>query len=129
MIQTAGEVPPPLAGAIEFDEVVFAYTQNENVLEKFSTSIALGETVALVGHTGAGKSSIIKKLLTRFYEFQVVRLLSMGLIFDRFDLTAYRRQLGSFRRFHSYLMGQLRITFAIRFRMPLMRTFLLLRIG
>ncbi|MCO5206599.1 MAG: ABC transporter ATP-binding protein/permease [Anaerolineae bacterium] len=93
VIQTAGEVPPPLAGAIEFDEVVFAYTQNENVLEKFSTSIAPGETVALVGHTGAGKSSIIK-LLTRFYEFQGGAITVDGLDIRSLDLTAYRRQLG-----------------------------------
>ncbi|MCO5188792.1 MAG: ABC transporter ATP-binding protein/permease [Anaerolineae bacterium] len=93
VIQTAGEVPPPLAGAIEFDEVIFAYTQNENVLEKFSTSIAPGETVALVGHTGAGKSSIIK-LLTRFYEFQGGAITVDGLDIRSLDLTAYRRQLG-----------------------------------
>ncbi len=93
VIQTAGEVPPPLAGAIEFDEVIFAYTQNENVLEKFGTSIAPGETVALVGHTGAGKSSIIK-LLTRFYEFQGGAITVDGLDIRSLDLTAYRRQLG-----------------------------------
>ncbi len=47
----------------------FRYTEQEQVLGDFSLRIAPGESVALVGHTGAGKSSIAK-LIARFYEFQ-----------------------------------------------------------
>jgi ATP-binding cassette subfamily B protein len=58
-----------LEGAIEFKEVSFHYSRQEQVLENFSLRIAPGERIALVGHTGAGKSSILK-LLARLYEFQ-----------------------------------------------------------
>ncbi|MCG8478540.1 MAG: ABC transporter ATP-binding protein/permease, partial [Spirochaetales bacterium] len=58
-----------IAGSIEFDHVQFAYSDKETVLEDFSLTIEAGQTVALVGHTGAGKSSIAR-LVTRFYEFQ-----------------------------------------------------------
>lgn len=93
VVQTGDETPPPLAGAIKFDKVVFGYTQTDQVLDAFCTSIAPGETVALVGHTGAGKSSIIK-LLTRFYEFQEGEITVDGLDIRSLDLTSYRRQLG-----------------------------------
>lgn len=56
-------------GAIEFKNVSFAYNHNEYVLKDISFSVKPGETVAFVGATGAGKSSITN-LITRFYEFQ-----------------------------------------------------------
>jgi len=67
--------------------------QKETVLEHFNLHIYPGETVALVGHTGAGKSSIAK-LVARFYEFQGGRILIDGMDIRTFDLQAYRRQLG-----------------------------------
>jgi ABC-type multidrug transport system fused ATPase/permease subunit len=82
-----------LAGEVEFRHVHFSYNDNEIVLPDFSLTIAPGETIALVGHTGAGKSSIIK-LLTRFYEFQGGQLLVDGRDIRRLDLSQYRRQLG-----------------------------------
>lgn len=57
------------AGAIEFRNVWFAYTENNWVLKDVSFKVAPGETVAIVGPTGAGKTSIIN-LLSRFYEIQ-----------------------------------------------------------
>jgi ATP-binding cassette subfamily B multidrug efflux pump len=59
--------PVKLQGQIEFKQVWFAYNQEEWVLKNVSFSIKAGETVAFVGATGAGKSSIIN-LLTRFYD-------------------------------------------------------------
>jgi ABC-type multidrug transport system fused ATPase/permease subunit len=56
-----------IAGAVEFDDVHFAYRPRREVLHGLSLSVDAGQTVALVGHTGAGKSTIIK-LLTRFYD-------------------------------------------------------------
>jgi ATP-binding cassette subfamily B protein len=80
-------------GEIEFDRVNFRYSSKETVLTDFSLSIRPGETIALVGHTGAGKSSIAK-LIARFYEFQSGRLLIDGHDIRSFDLREYRRHLG-----------------------------------
>lgn len=82
-----------LRGEIEFDGVSFRYTDQEQVLEDFSLRIAPGESVALVGHTGAGKSSIVK-LIARFYEFQRGRLTVDERDIRTFDLHDYRQQLG-----------------------------------
>jgi ABC-type multidrug transport system fused ATPase/permease subunit len=82
-----------LAGRIEFKAVDFRYTGQETVLEKFNLTIKAGETIALVGHTGAGKSSL-GKLVARFYEFQGGQLLIDGRDIRSFDLSDYRRQLG-----------------------------------
>ncbi len=82
-----------LAGKIEFDHVSFRYKDDEPVLNDFSLTIAPGENIALVGHTGAGKSSIAK-LIARFYEFQEGQILIDGRDIRTLDLTDYRRQLG-----------------------------------
>jgi ATP-binding cassette subfamily B protein len=87
--QTARQVQ----GEICFDRVSFRYTDQEQVLRGFSLRIAPGESVALVGHTGSGKSSIVK-LATRFYEFQSGRITVDGRDIRSFDLPSYRRQLG-----------------------------------
>ena len=57
----------PITGNIRFDHVDFAYNQEEPVLTDFNLDIAAGQTVALVGETGAGKSTIVN-LICRFYE-------------------------------------------------------------
>lgn len=82
-----------LDGKIEFKGVDFRYSEQEQVLSDFSLTIAPGESVALVGHTGAGKSSIIK-LVARFYEFQAGQILIDGHDIRSLDLTDYRRRLG-----------------------------------
>jgi ATP-binding cassette subfamily B protein len=82
-----------LDGEIYFDRVRFRYSDQEKVLKDFSVRIEPGESVALVGHTGAGKSSIVK-LLARFYEFQGGRITVDGQDIRAFDLGDYRRQLG-----------------------------------
>ena len=63
------------------------------MLEDFTLTIQAGETLALVGHTGAGKSSL-GKLVARFYEFQGGQMLIDGQDIRSFDLDSYRRQLG-----------------------------------
>ncbi|MGC9520905.1 MAG: ABC transporter ATP-binding protein [Anaerolineae bacterium] len=82
-----------LRGEITFDQVDFRYTEQEQVLKAFSLHIQPGESVAFVGHTGAGKSSIAS-LIARFYEFQGGRLLIDGRDIRTFDLADYRKQLG-----------------------------------
>jgi ATP-binding cassette subfamily B protein len=82
-----------LAGDIRFEHVNFRYNEKEQVLFDFNLHIRPGESVALVGHTGAGKSSIAK-LVTRYYEFQTGCLLIDGQDIRNFDLRSYRRCLG-----------------------------------
>jgi len=93
VIQTDKQNVPPLKGNIHFDDLHFRYTDNEPILTRFNLLIQPGETLALVGHTGAGKSSIAK-LIARFYEYQQGRLLIDGHDIRTFDLAQYRKQLG-----------------------------------
>ncbi len=106
VVQRAQEPVGRLAGRVTFDGVTFAYVGDDPaaegvvapaaakaVLRDFSLDIAAGESIALVGHTGAGKSSLIK-LIMRFYEFQGGRLLIDGRDIRTLDLAGYRQQLG-----------------------------------
>jgi ATP-binding cassette subfamily B protein len=93
VVQTDSRDVPRLAGKIQFDDLHFRYTDNEPILTQFNLLVQPGETLALVGHTGAGKSSIAK-LITRFYEFQQGRLLVDDQDIRTFDLAQYRKQLG-----------------------------------
>ncbi len=93
VIQIDHMQPPPLSGDIRFEDVSFSYVEGQKVLDHFNLHIRAGETIALVGHTGAGKSSIAR-LIARFYEFQGGSILVDGYDIRSFDLAAYRRQLG-----------------------------------
>ncbi len=93
VIQIANDDVPRLRGEIEFQHFSFRYTERQPVLIDFNLHIQPGENVALVGHTGAGKTSIAK-LVARFYEFQEGRLLIDGRDIRTFNLAQYRRQLG-----------------------------------
>ena len=84
---------PRLQGRVEYRHVHLSYTGKEVVLPDFSLAIAPGESVALVGHTGSGKTSVAR-LLGRFYEFQGGQILVDGQDIRTFDLAQYRRQLG-----------------------------------
>ncbi|KPL81511.1 ABC transporter ATP-binding protein [Herpetosiphon geysericola] len=91
--QTDQQTTERLRGEIVFDHVEFRYGRKEPVLNDFSLTIAPGESIALVGHTGAGKSSIAK-LITRFYEFQAGKITVDGHDIRSLDLHSYRQQLG-----------------------------------
>jgi ATP-binding cassette subfamily B protein len=93
VVQTDHRDVPRLKGKIHFDDLYFRYTDNEPILNGFNLLVQPGETLALVGHTGAGKSSIAK-LIARFYEYQQGRLLIDDHDIRTFDLAQYRRQLG-----------------------------------
>lgn len=93
VVQTGRRDVPRLKGEVRFEGLGFRYTDKEPILRDFSLTIRPGETLALVGHTGAGKSSIAK-LIARFYEFQSGSLLIDGHDIRTFDLQQYRRQLG-----------------------------------
>ena len=91
--QKADEPVDSLHGEIEFRKMDFHYKAGETVLQDFSLHIQPGETLALVGHTGSGKSSIAK-LISRFYEYQAGDLLIDGKDIRYFNLPSYRSQLG-----------------------------------
>jgi ATP-binding cassette subfamily B protein len=93
VVQTGSEDPGRLKGQVDFDKVCFYYKKNEGVLEDFDLHIQPGETVALVGHTGAGKSSVAK-LIARFYEFQGGTIRIDGKDIRGFNLSRYRPNLG-----------------------------------
>jgi len=93
VVQTDRRPVDRLRGEILFDGLGFRYVPGEPVLEDFHLHVRPGENIALVGHTGAGKSTLAK-LIARFYEFQDGRLLIDGTDIRTFDLHAYRRQLG-----------------------------------
>lgn len=93
VVQKSHRLVDKLVGNIEFQHVWFAYSSQEAVLCDFNLHIQPGETVALVGHTGAGKSSIAK-LIARFYEFQQGMILIDHNDIRTLDLNAYRQQLG-----------------------------------
>jgi ABC-type multidrug transport system fused ATPase/permease subunit len=93
VVQTDNKKPEHIEGEIAFKNVEFRYKDDEPVLENFSLTIAPGEVLALVGHTGSGKSSI-GKLIARFYEFQGGQLTIDGVDIRALDLAAYRARLG-----------------------------------
>ncbi len=93
VVQKAAEPVPSLQGEIEFRDVHFSYNEGTVVLPGFSLHIPAGETLAVVGHTGAGKSSLAR-LIARFYEYQEGELLIDGRDIRRLDLSQYRRHLG-----------------------------------
>lgn len=82
-----------LKGKIEFKNVYFAYEDEDWVLKDVSFTINPGETVALVGATGAGKSSIIN-LITRFYDIQKGEILIDGVNIKKYDKYQLRRNIG-----------------------------------
>ena len=84
---------PPIEGAIVFDHLSFGYVPDRLVIEDVDLQVAPGETVAFVGPTGAGKSTLAK-LVTRFYDPTVGRVLIDG--YDLRDVTMHslRSQLG-----------------------------------
>jgi len=93
VVQHASEHPGRISGQIEFRNLGFRYDETQKVLHDFNLTIPAGETLAIVGHTGAGKSTL-GKLITRFYEFQDGELLIDGKDVRSFDLPEYRKQLG-----------------------------------
>ncbi len=93
VIQNDNIKPSRLKGNIEVRNLTFHYEKQKNVFDNFSLSIKSGESIAIVGHTGAGKSSLAK-LLARFYEFQGGDILIDGISIRNYDLKDYRRQIG-----------------------------------
>ncbi len=95
---TVGDSPqarelPPIDGSVDFENVWFGYIPASPVLQDVNIHITAGETVAFVGATGAGKSTIAK-LVTRFYDPTEGRVLIDGHDLRDVTLASLRRQLG-----------------------------------
>jgi len=84
---------PPIQGRIEFDHVTFAYRQGEPVLKDVSLVAEPGQTVALVGHTGAGKTTLVN-LLGRFYDVDQGAIRIDGRDIRTVTRASLRRQMG-----------------------------------
>jgi ATP-binding cassette subfamily B protein len=85
--------PGHIEGRIDFKHVSFAYTEPNYVLKDINFSVKAGETVALVGHTGSGKTSIIS-LLNRLYHIQKGEILIDGVNVENFELDTLRKGIG-----------------------------------
>ncbi|GAA2983312.1 ABC transporter ATP-binding protein [Streptomyces fulvorobeus] len=84
---------PSLRGDIAFEGVSFAYNGEEEALTGIDLRVPAGQTVAFVGETGAGKSTLVK-LVARFYDPTAGRVTVDGTDLRRLDMTAYRHRLG-----------------------------------
>lgn len=101
ILDIESEVQPPkhpqraddISGEITFRDVSFAYNEGAWVLENVSFHISPGEKIAIVGPTGAGKSTIAD-LITRFYDPQEGAVLIDGMDLKRLDLKGLRRKIG-----------------------------------
>jgi ABC-type multidrug transport system fused ATPase/permease subunit len=86
------QLAPIFEGAIKFDNVRFSYIQNEEVVKGISFEAKPGETIAIVGSTGAGKSTIIN-LLNRFYEINSGSIEVDNQNINNFTLESLRKQI------------------------------------
>ncbi|MGA5649213.1 ABC transporter ATP-binding protein [Streptomyces seoulensis] len=92
----SADAPPEvlsLRGDIAFEDVTFAYGDEEEALTGIDLAIPAGQTVAFVGETGAGKSTLVK-LVARFYDPTSGRVTADGTDLRALDLTSYRHRLG-----------------------------------
>ena len=84
---------PPIRGEVKFDHVVFGYEKDVSILRDVSFSVKPGETIALVGPTGAGKTTVIN-LLSRFYDINEGKILVDGHVIAGVTLESLRAQIG-----------------------------------
>lgn len=105
------EALPEIQGKVEFEHVSFTYDKGTpaetKVLEDVSFQIQPGETIALVGPTGAGKSTIVN-LISRFYDIQKGRILIDGYDVQKVSIQSLRRQMGVMTQENFIFQGTIR---------------------
>lgn len=84
---------PSIKGAVHFDHVTFSYDGTVNILDDVSFTIIPGETIALVGPTGAGKTTIVN-LISRFYDIQKGNIFIDGFDVKKISIESLRSQMG-----------------------------------
>jgi ATP-binding cassette subfamily B protein len=87
------ETLPPITGKVEFKDVTFSYEEGHDILKNFSFTVNPGESIALVGPTGAGKSTIVN-LISRFYDVNKGQVLIDGHDISKVTLESLRSQMG-----------------------------------
>lgn len=88
----AGQMPA-IEGKVEFKDVTFSYDEGIEILKKINFSVEKGQTVAIVGPTGAGKTTIVN-LLSRFYNVDSGEILIDGINIENVTIKSLRRQMG-----------------------------------
>ena len=86
-------VLPPIKGDVAFNHVTFGYETGKEILKDITFHVTPGESIALVGPTGAGKTTVIN-LLSRFYDIDTGEILIDGVDIRRATLTSLRQQMG-----------------------------------
>ncbi len=84
---------PPISGDVIFKDVTFSYDNKVNILENVSFEVKAGESIALVGPTGAGKTTIVN-LISRFYDINAGKILLDGYSVSDVTLHSLRSQMG-----------------------------------
>lgn len=98
---------PTIKGEVSFENVTFSYDDQVNVLDNVSFTIKPGETIALVGPTGAGKTTIVN-LISRFYDVQGGTVSIDGLDVKKVSIESLRRQMGIMTQDNFLFTGTIR---------------------
>ena len=93
VLQDSGQINRPIEGEVSFENVSFHYKEGVPVLKKVSFSLHKGESMAIVGRTGSGKTTIIN-LINRMYQHQEGRILLDGIPIENYSINCLRAGIG-----------------------------------